>query len=153
MKYRTRTFYTEDQKAVMWECWQKGDFLQHMAQLFDRNQSSIQRTLAESGGIRPAPGRRSKLALTLAEREEISRAVVAGQSARSIATSLRRAPSTISRELKRNGGQECYRASNAEQAAWDRTLRPKTPVNLPRIGCWHTLWPTSSKGSKTEYCW
>ena len=61
MKYRTRTFYTEDQKAVMWERWQKGDSLQHIAQLFDRNHSSIQRILAESGGIRPAPRRRSIL--------------------------------------------------------------------------------------------
>ncbi len=126
MKYRTRTFYTEEQKAVMWERWQKGDSLQQIAQLFDRNHSSVQRILAESGGIRPAQRRRSRLALTLAEREEISRAVVAGLSARSIATSLGRAPSTISRELKRNGGQECYRANQAEQAAWDRTLRPKT---------------------------
>jgi IS30 family transposase len=126
MKYRTRTFYTEEQKAVMWERWQKGDSLQQIAQLFDRNHSSVQRILAESGGIRPAQRRRSRLALTLAEREEISRAVVAGQSARLIATSLGRAPSTISRELKRNGGQECYRANQAEQAAWDRTLRPKT---------------------------
>jgi IS30 family transposase len=66
------------------------------------------------------------LALTLAEREEVSRAVVAGHSIRSIATSLGRAPSTISREIKRNGGQECYRASQAEQAAWDRARRPKT---------------------------
>jgi len=66
------------------------------------------------------------LALTLAEREEISRSVAAGQSIRSIATSLGRAPSTISRELKRNGGQECYRASRADQAAWDRANRPKT---------------------------
>jgi IS30 family transposase len=66
------------------------------------------------------------LALSLAEREEISRAVVADQSMRSIATSLGRAPSTISREIKRNGGQECYRASQADQAAWDRAHRPKT---------------------------
>jgi IS30 family transposase len=126
MKRRTRIFYTETQKALMWDRWQKGDSLQHIAQLFDRNHSSVERILAETGGIRPAQRFRSRLALTLSEREEISRAVVAGQSARSIATSLGRAPSTISRELKRNGGQECYRASQAEQAAWDRTLRPKT---------------------------
>jgi len=126
MKQRTRIYYTESQKALMWDRWQKGDSLQHIAQLFDRNHSSVERILAETGGIRPAQRCRSRLALTLSEREEISRAVVAGQSARSIASSLGRAPSTISRELKRNGGQECYRASQAEQAAWDRTLRPKT---------------------------
>jgi IS30 family transposase len=66
------------------------------------------------------------LALTLAEREEISRAVVAGHSMRSIAMQLGRAPSTISREIKRHGGQACYRASQADQSAWDRGRRPKT---------------------------
>jgi len=125
MKRRPRIHYTESQKALMWERWQKGESLQHIAQLFDRNHSSIQRILAETGGIRPAPRRRSRWALTLAEREEISRAVVAGHSIRSIAAQLGRAPSTISREIKRNGGQECYRASQADQSAWDRGRRPK----------------------------
>jgi IS30 family transposase len=110
----------------MWDHWQKGDSLQQIAQLFDRNHPSIERILAESGGIRPAQRRRSRLALTLAEREEISRAVVAGQSIRSIAASLERAPSTVSREIKRNGDRETYRASQANQAAWDRAHRPKT---------------------------
>ncbi len=123
MKQRPRIYYTEGQKALMWERWQKGE---QIAQLFDRNHSSIQRILAETGGIRPRQRSRSRLALTLAEREEISRAVVAGHSIRSIATSLGRAPSTISREIKRNGGQGCYRASQSEQAAWDRARRPKT---------------------------
>jgi len=126
MKQRARIHYTESQKALMWERWQKGESLQQIAQLFDRNHSSIQPILAATGGIRPAPRCRSRLALTLAEREEISRAVVAGHSIRSIAARLGRAPSTISREIKRNGGQECYRASQADQSAWDRGRRPKT---------------------------
>jgi len=126
MKQRRRIHYTESQKALMWERWQKGESLQQIAQLFDRNHSSIHSILAATGGIRPAPRCRSRLALTLAEREEISRAVVAGHSIRSIAAQLGRAPSTISRELKRNGGQECYRASQADQSAWDRGRRPKT---------------------------
>ena len=126
MKQRPRIYYTEGQKALMWERWRKGESLQHIAQLFDRNHSSIQRILAETGGIRPAPRRRSRLALTLAEREEISRSVAADQSIRSVAARLGRAPSTISREIMRNGGQECYRASQADQAAWDRANRPKT---------------------------
>ena len=126
MKRRTRIYYTESQIALMWERWQKGDSLQHIAQLFDRNHSSVEGILAKTGGIQPAPRCRSRLALTLSEREEISRAVVAGQSIRSIASQLGRAPSTISREIGRNGGQEDYRASQADQAAWDRTLRPKT---------------------------
>ena len=123
---RPRIDYTEGQKALMWERWQKGESLQHIAQLFDRNHSSIQGILAATGGIRPAPRRRCRWALTLAEREEISRAVVTGHSIRSIAVQLGRAPSTISREIKRNGGQECYRASQADQSAWDRGRRPKT---------------------------
>src|ERR1035437_1319983 len=126
MKQRPRIYYTETQKDLMWERWQKGESLHQIAQLFDRSHSSIQRILAETGGIRPTQRCRSRLALSLAEREEISRAVVADQSMRSIATSLGRAPSTISREIKRNGGQECYRASQADQAAWDRAHRPKT---------------------------
>ena len=104
----------------MWERWKKGESLQQIAQLFDRNHSSVNRILAETGGIRPAQRCRSQLALTLAEREEISRALVAGQSIRSIAAFLERSPSTISREIKRNGGHGCYRATQADQAAWDR---------------------------------
>jgi IS30 family transposase len=110
----------------MWDRWQKGESLQKIALLFDRTHSSIQKILAQTGGIRPAQRCRSRLALTLAEREEISRAVVAGHSIRWIATSLDRAPSTISREIRRNGGPGCYRASQADLAAWDRACRPKT---------------------------
>lgn len=124
MKQRPRIYYTESQKLVMWEHWRKGDSLQQIAQLFDRNHSSIQRILAETGGIQPAPRCRSCLALSLAEREEISRGLVRGQSIRAIAIGLRRAPSTISREIKRNGGQSEYRAIQADQATWDRARRP-----------------------------
>ncbi|WP_244143013.1 helix-turn-helix domain-containing protein, partial [Burkholderia stagnalis] len=124
MKQRRRIYYTETQKALMWERWRKGDTLHQIAQLFDRHHSSIQGILARTGGIQPAPRHRSKLALTLAEREEISRAVVAGQSIRSIAARLGRAPSTISREVQRNGGRQYYRASQADALAWDRARRP-----------------------------
>ncbi len=126
MSRRPQIRYTEAQKALMWERWQKGDSLQQIAQLFDRYHSSVERILSETGGIRPTPRHRSKLALTLPEREEISRSVVAGHSIRSIARELGRAPSTISREIQRNGDRESYRASQADQAAWDRAHRPKT---------------------------
>ena len=125
MKQRPRIYYTESQKTLMWDRWKKGESLHQIARLFDRHHSSIHRILAETGGIRPVQRSRSKLALTLAEREEISRAVVAGHSIRSMATSLGRAPSTISREFKRNGGRQAYRANQAEQAAWVRAHRPK----------------------------
>ncbi|GAB6849173.1 IS30-like element ISCfr4 family transposase [Paraburkholderia kururiensis] len=125
MKQRRRIYYSETQKALMWERWQKGESLQHIAQLFDRNHSSFQRILAETGGIRPAQRHRSPLALTLAEREEILRALVARDSIQSIASRLSRAPSTICREIKRNSGPDGYRASRADQLAWDRAQRPK----------------------------
>jgi IS30 family transposase len=126
MKYRARICYTESQKAQMWDRWQQGESLHEIAQLFDRRHSSIRRILAESGGIRPPARRRSERTLSLAEREEISRGVVGGQSIRSIAATLGRAPSTVSRELRRNGEASGYRASRADQAAWDRARRPKT---------------------------
>ncbi len=125
MKQRPRIYYTEAQKALMWDRWQKGETMASIARLFDRGHSSIQGIFSETGGIRPAPRRRSRLSLTLAEREEISRGVVAGHSIRSIAASLGRAPSAVSREITRNGGREDYRASEADQAAWDRARRPK----------------------------
>jgi IS30 family transposase len=125
MKYRTRIYYSASQRALIWDRWRKGETLHQIAGLFDRYHSSIQGILAESGGIRPAERHRSRLALTLTEREEISRAVVAGQSVRSMAASLGRAASTISREIQRNGDREGYRASRAEQLAWDRACRPK----------------------------
>ena len=126
MKYPQRIYYTETDKALRWDRWQKGESLNSIARHFGRSHSSIQGILARTGGIRPAPRRRSRLALTLAEREEISRGVVAGHSIRSIAVSLGRAPSTVSRELNRNGGRRLYRANKADQAAWDRAHRPKT---------------------------
>lgn len=126
MKQRPRIYYTDGQKALMWDRWKKGESLQQIAQLFDRNHSSVSRILAETGGIRPAQRCRSKLALSLAEREEISRALATGRSIRSIACQLGRAPSTVSREIQRNGGQGCYRAAQADQATWDRARRPKT---------------------------
>ncbi|MGO4396474.1 IS30 family transposase [Variovorax sp. M-6] len=125
MAYRTRTYYTDSQKALMWERWREGWTLHQIAQLFSRPHASIQGILSRTGGIRPPERSRSPKALTLGEREEISRAMVAGFSIRAIAVILGRAPSTISREIKRNGGQGCYRAAQADQAAWDRARRPK----------------------------
>src|SRR6478752_10219801 len=81
--------------------------------------------VAPHGGIRPAQRRRSRLALTLPEREVISRGVTAHQSVRSIARLLGRAPSTVSREMSRNGGYDRYRATLADENAWARSRRPK----------------------------
>ena len=123
MKYRTRIYYTEAQKTLMWDRWQKGESLSSIARFFDRHHSSVEGILKQTGGIRPR--RRPRRALTLSEREEISRDVVAGCSIRSIARTLGRAPSTVSREIRRNGGRLRYRANRADEAAWERARRPK----------------------------
>ena len=125
MKRRRRIRYTEEQKALMWDRWQQGESRHAIAVLFDRNHSSIASALGRTGGIRPPQRKRSRLALTLAEREEISIGLARFQSMRSIAAQLGRSASTVSREVARNGGYACYRASVADQAAWRRTLRPK----------------------------
>ena len=122
---KPRIYYTESQKALMWEHWKRGDSLQTIAQLFDRNHSSIERILAETGGIRPVQRCRAPRALTLSEREEISRSVITGESIRALAARLGRAPSTISREINRNGGRGAYRAVQADQHAWVQARRPK----------------------------
>ena len=125
MKYRTRKYYTAAQKALMWDRWRDGWTLHQIGQLFDRPHTSIHNILSKTGGIRPPDRRRCATALTLAEREEISRALMAGQSMRSVAARLGRAPSTVSREIERNGGQNGYRAVLADEATWARALRPK----------------------------
>lgn len=125
MNRRARIYYTESQKALMWDRWAKGDSLQQIAQMFDRHHPSIANIFSKTGGIRPAQRCRSERSLTLPEREEISRSIVDGQSIRCIAKRLGRSPSTVSRELARNGGREAYRANTADQAAWNRATRPK----------------------------
>jgi len=125
MKRRTRTHYTDAQKALMWERWKEGWTLHQIAQLFNRAHTSVQNILSRTGGIRPPLRRRCPRSLTLAEREEISRGLAEGRSVRSVALQLGRAPSTVSREIKRNGGSSDYRANEADDAAWDRALRPK----------------------------
>jgi len=85
MKYRPRIYYSAEQKNLMWDRWQAGDSLHEIARLFDRGHSSIQGVLSETGGIRPRPRHRSRLALRLDKREEISRGMVAGLSLRSTA--------------------------------------------------------------------
>ncbi len=125
MKQRRRIYYSASQKALMWERWKQGATLHEIGKLFDRPHTSIHNILSATGGIRPAERTRATTTLSLAEREEISRATAAGESMRSVAVRLGRAPSTISREIKRNGGLDVYRASSADQAAWDRAKRPK----------------------------
>ena len=125
MGYPKRIYYSEADQQRIFERWFQGESQCSIALSFGRNHSSIQQVLARTGGLRPPRRRRSPYALTLAEREEISRDIVAGRSIRSIAADLGRAPSTVSRELQRNDSRRRYRANKADEAAWERAKRPK----------------------------
>ena len=123
---RKRRYFTQAECEFMWDRWQTGDSLHEIARLLDRSHGTVAGQISRTGGIRPGPRSRSGRSLSLAEREEISRGIVAGLSIRTIASQLRRAPSTVSREIRRNGGRCDYRANQADEAAWQRAHRPKT---------------------------
>jgi hypothetical protein len=132
MEGNARTWFTPKQRAEFWERWKRGQCVADIARALERrNKSGVYRVLAVNGGIAPAPRRRAAIALRLEEREEISRGVAAGRSIRLIAQGLRRSPSTVSREIRRNGACSTYRASAADTRAWQRALRPK-PCRLAR---------------------
>ena len=120
-----RVGFTAAQKTELWDRWQKGEGLKSIGRAFGKSSSSIYSHLSPYGGIRPPPRRRSRRALALSEREEISRGLVAEQSICSIAALLGRSPSTVSREISRNGGRCRYRAAGADKRAWDEARRPK----------------------------
>src|SRR5271165_5930337 len=107
-------------REELWDRWQRGESLKAILRAFGKPSSSIYFQVAPRGGIRPAPRCRSRLALTLVEREEISRGIAVDESARSMARKLGRSPSTVAREIGRNGGYDRYRASSADEAAWVR---------------------------------
>ena len=125
MERRFHRGFTAAEKTELWDRWKRGELLKAIGRAFGKPSSSIYFLVAPHGGIRPAERRRSRLALTLAEREVISRGVTAHRSARSIAKLLGRSPSTVSREMSRNGGYDRYRATLADENAWARSRRPK----------------------------
>lgn len=125
MKQRKRIYYNAEQRRLIWDRYQRGDSAHDIARLFDRYHSSILGIIYKTGGLRPPEPKRSPNTLTLAEREDISRGLVAGKSFREIARYLNRSPSTISREVNRHGGIKKYRASKADKAAWKNAKRPK----------------------------
>jgi IS30 family transposase len=114
-----------EQRAELWRRWRRGETLTEIGRALDRVPAAIFLALAQTGGVTPRLRHRSRLALTTTEREEISRGLVRGESLRTIGQHLGRAPSTISRELRRNGGRRWYRATRADQSAWRRARRPK----------------------------
>jgi len=122
----SRIWFTAAQKAELWERWKSGSSAAAISRALDRrNKTGVLRIVTLHGGIVPVPRRRALAALRLEEREEISRGIAVGQSIRQIAHGLGRAPSTVSREIRRNGGSQRYRANQADRSAWQRSLRPK----------------------------
>ena len=122
----SRIWFTAAQKAELWERWKHGQSAAAISRALERkNKTGVERIVVFHGGIAPAPRRRALAALRLEEREEISRGIAIGRSIRQLAQGLGRAPSTVSREIRRNGGRQAYRANQADRRAWERALRPK----------------------------
>jgi IS30 family transposase len=113
------------QRAEIWSRWKSGQSLHEIGRAFGKPHTSVRCLLLPRGGIPPAARRRSRRALTLAEREDISRGIASGSSIREIARHLDRAASTVSREVTRHGGRPAYRAHEADDQAWESALRPK----------------------------
>jgi len=113
------------EKSELWRRWKAGQSLHEIGRAFGKEHSSIRCLVARHGGFVPAVHRRSLRALTLPEREDISRGIASGSSLREIAKLLDRAASTVSREVARHGGRPEYRANEADGEAWKSALRPK----------------------------
>ena len=113
------------QKTEIWSRWKSGQSLHEIGRAYGKPHTCIRHLLLPHGGIPPAARRRSRLALTLGEREDISRGIASGWSMREIARRLDRAASTVSREVARHGGNPSYRAHEADDRAWQSALRPK----------------------------
>ena len=113
------------EKRDVWSRWKAGESLHEIGRAFDKPHSCIRAVLLPRGGIAPAARHRSRLVLTLAEREDISRGIASGSSIREIARGLDRAASSVCREVARHGGRPTYRAHDADEQAWVSALRPK----------------------------
>ncbi len=120
---RTRLSWSE--KNELWQRWRHGEPVREIAYALQRTKSAVYTVVEAEGGIPPRPRRRSRLALTPREREDISRHLACGQSLRAISRRLRRAPSTVCRDVARNGGRQRYRAARADVQAWRRSRRPQ----------------------------
>src|SRR5262245_43813663 len=122
----SRVLFTAAQKAELWERWKNGQSAAAISRALERkNKTGVERIVLLHGGIVPVPRRRALAALRLEEREETSRGIAVGRSIRQIAQGLGRAPSTVSREIRRNGGSQAYRANRADRRAWEWASRPK----------------------------
>jgi IS30 family transposase len=116
---------TSAQREELWRQYKAGETVLRIARALGQGPNNLYRVLQACGGIAPARHTRSARVLSFCEREEISRGIAAGDTFRCIAKGLKRAVSTVSQEVARHGGRRCYRASQADQAAWESARRPK----------------------------
>lgn len=130
---RKQRAYSATERRELWQRWREGESQSDIARSLGRKPGSVQGVLVATGGIEPPPRRRAPRALRLEEREEISRRLACGEGVRAIARALRRPPSTVSREVNRNGGPRHYRAAQADNRAWEQARRPK-PCKLATQG-------------------
>jgi len=114
-----------EQKRELWDRWKRGEALMEIGRALGRSSPNVFTMLKAKGGIAPAVRKRRCGSLGWEDREEISRGLAAGSSLRLIARKLARPASTISREVRRNGGREQYRAARAEERFQAQALRPK----------------------------
>jgi IS30 family transposase len=124
--------FSDQQKFLMWERWRQGDTLREVARLLERHPSSVFKKLNRTGGIQPAARSRSSRALSLTEREVVSRGLASGKSLRAIARELNRVPSTVSCEVARNGGFVRYRAATADQATCGSAQYAQRSASWPK---------------------
>lgn len=125
VRRRRRFEFSAQERADLWARWRGGQSLSDISRALGREPGTIHGVVAANGGFVPRDRRRSRLALTLQEREEISRGVATGLSFRVIGASLGRSPSTVSREVGRHGGRGAYRAAEADARAWSWSRRPQ----------------------------
>ncbi len=122
---RRRVPFSEAEREIIWQRWSEGALYPDIGRELGRSAPAVTFLIVRDGGIVPAKRSRASRVLSMDEREEISRGVVGGESMRSIAGRLGRAPSTISREIHRHGGALTYRAAAADSEAWGLARRPK----------------------------
>ena len=145
----SRIWFTAAHKAELWERWKNGQSAAAISRALERkNKTGVERIVVLHGGIVPAPRRIALAALRLEEREEISRGIAVGRSIRQIAQGLGRAPSTVIREIRRNGGSQAYRANRADRRAWERALRPKQISGWLKQERGHGAAPTDQQSDR-----
>ena len=118
-------YLSEQDRTEIWDLVMAGGTHAGVGRQVGRNTTVVYQLVSATGGVRPRPRRRAPNRLSLVEREDIAAGLAAGRSIRAIAEELGRAPSTVSREVERNGGRKKYRPSQADKAAWRRAKRPK----------------------------